>query len=142
MTEKGVRSRSGIRSYPTRRGPRPPQNTHLARMLGVKKGSHHLGYFLWMNTILRGDFMKVFQYAHANERRVGIDYSGEFKIYACGPTVYNLFHLGNARPFITYIHYADILNTVVTKFTTFKTLRILMIKSSIRRTTRGSRSKS
>lgn len=27
---------------------------------------------------------------------------GHFKIYVCGPTVYNYFHLGNARPFITY----------------------------------------
>jgi len=23
---------------------------------------------------------------------------GEYKIYACGPTVYNLIHIGNARP--------------------------------------------
>ena len=27
---------------------------------------------------------------------------GRVKMYACGPTVYNYFHLGNARPFITY----------------------------------------
>lgn len=27
---------------------------------------------------------------------------GHVKIYICGPTVYNYFHLGNARPFITY----------------------------------------
>ena len=27
---------------------------------------------------------------------------GEVRIYVCGPTVYNFFHLGNARPFITY----------------------------------------
>lgn len=27
---------------------------------------------------------------------------GEVKIYACGPTVYNFFHLGNARPFIVF----------------------------------------
>ncbi|MEG2377386.1 MAG: cysteine--tRNA ligase [Clostridia bacterium] len=27
---------------------------------------------------------------------------GEVKIYSCGPTVYNLFHIGNARPFITF----------------------------------------
>jgi len=27
---------------------------------------------------------------------------GRVKIYVCGPTVYNYFHLGNARPFITY----------------------------------------
>ena len=25
-----------------------------------------------------------------------------FSIYVCGPTVYDLFHLGNARPFIVY----------------------------------------
>jgi cysteinyl-tRNA synthetase len=28
--------------------------------------------------------------------------SGQVKIYACGPTVYDYFHLGNARPFITF----------------------------------------
>mgnify|MGYP002621969987 CR=1 FL=1 len=27
---------------------------------------------------------------------------GKVKIYACGPTVYNFFHIGNARPFITF----------------------------------------
>jgi len=27
---------------------------------------------------------------------------GEVKIYACGPTVYNYFHIGNARPFIIF----------------------------------------
>ena len=27
---------------------------------------------------------------------------GKASIYACGPTVYNLFHLGNARPFVTF----------------------------------------
>ncbi len=27
---------------------------------------------------------------------------GKVKMYACGPTVYHYFHLGNARPFITY----------------------------------------
>ena len=25
----------------------------------------------------------------------------EVKMYSCGPTVYNYFHIGNARPFIT-----------------------------------------
>ena len=24
------------------------------------------------------------------------------KIYSCGPTVYNYFHIGNARPFIIF----------------------------------------
>ncbi|MBN1891258.1 MAG: cysteine--tRNA ligase [Clostridiales bacterium] len=28
--------------------------------------------------------------------------TGRVKMYACGPTVYNYFHLGNARPFITF----------------------------------------
>ncbi|MCB5245268.1 MAG: class I tRNA ligase family protein, partial [Candidatus Cloacimonetes bacterium] len=28
--------------------------------------------------------------------------AGEVKIYACGPTVYNYFHIGNARAFITF----------------------------------------
>jgi cysteinyl-tRNA synthetase len=28
--------------------------------------------------------------------------AGEAKIYACGPTVYNYFHVGNARPFIVF----------------------------------------
>ncbi len=27
---------------------------------------------------------------------------GEVKIYSCGPTVYNFFHIGNARPFIIF----------------------------------------
>ncbi len=27
---------------------------------------------------------------------------GKVGIYACGPTVYNFFHIGNARPFITF----------------------------------------
>jgi cysteinyl-tRNA synthetase len=27
---------------------------------------------------------------------------GEVKIYSCGPTVYNYFHIGNARPFIIF----------------------------------------
>ena len=27
---------------------------------------------------------------------------GEARIYACGPTVYNYFHIGNARPFIMF----------------------------------------
>ncbi len=28
--------------------------------------------------------------------------NGEVRIYACGPTVYNYFHIGNARPFVTF----------------------------------------
>jgi cysteinyl-tRNA synthetase len=28
--------------------------------------------------------------------------SGKVRMYVCGPTVYNFFHIGNARPFITF----------------------------------------
>ena len=27
---------------------------------------------------------------------------GEIKMYVCGPTVYNLIHVGNARPMIVF----------------------------------------
>lgn len=27
---------------------------------------------------------------------------GKVKMYSCGPTVYNYFHIGNARPFIIF----------------------------------------
>ena len=27
---------------------------------------------------------------------------GEVRMYSCGPTVYNYFHIGNARPFIIF----------------------------------------
>lgn len=46
-----------------------------------------------------------------------------FKIYVCGPTVYDFFHLGNARPFIVYdtlrryLEYLDYKVTYVQNFT-------------------------
>jgi cysteinyl-tRNA synthetase len=48
---------------------------------------------------------------------------GKAKIYACGPTVYNLFHIGNARPFIIfdtlrrYLEYRGYKVTFVQNFT-------------------------
>ena len=36
---------------------------------------------------------------------------GEVKMYVCGPTVYNLIHIGNARPMISLTLCAGILNT-------------------------------
>ena len=27
---------------------------------------------------------------------------GEYRIYVCGPTVYNYIHIGNARPMIVF----------------------------------------
>lgn len=48
---------------------------------------------------------------------------GKAKIYACGPTVYNFFHIGNARPFIIfdtlrrYFEYSGLDVTFVQNFT-------------------------
>lgn len=48
---------------------------------------------------------------------------GKAKIYACGPTVYNFFHIGNARPFIIfdtlrrYLEYLGLDVTFVQNFT-------------------------
>ncbi len=50
-------------------------------------------------------------------------HEGEAKIYACGPTVYNYFHIGNARPFIVfdtlrrYLEYRGYKVTFVQNFT-------------------------
>jgi len=48
---------------------------------------------------------------------------GEVKMYACGPTVYNYFHIGNARPFVVfdtmrrYLEYRGYKVTFVQNFT-------------------------
>lgn len=48
---------------------------------------------------------------------------GEVKMYSCGPTVYNYFHIGNARPFIIfdtlrrYLEYRGYKVTFVQNFT-------------------------
>ena len=46
--------------------------------------------------------MKLFNtLTRQKEEFVSIE-PGKVKMYACGPTVYNYFHLGNARPFVTF----------------------------------------
>lgn len=40
---------------------------------------------------------------------------GKVRMYVCGPTVYNLIHIGNARPMIILIRYAVIWSTKDTK---------------------------
>lgn len=48
---------------------------------------------------------------------------GQIRMYACGPTVYNYFHIGNARPFIVfdtlrrYLEYKGFQVTFVQNFT-------------------------
>ena len=41
-------------------------------------------------------------------------HEGKVGIYACGPTVYNYFHIGNARPFIIFDTCGAFSNTWVT----------------------------
>ncbi|MDR2487606.1 MAG: cysteine--tRNA ligase, partial [Clostridiales Family XIII bacterium] len=46
--------------------------------------------------------MKVYNtLTRQKEELVPIE-AGEVKIYVCGPTVYNYFHIGNARPFVVF----------------------------------------
>ncbi|WP_312092624.1 class I tRNA ligase family protein, partial [Aminipila sp.] len=46
--------------------------------------------------------MKIYNtLTRRKEEFVPID-KNEIKIYVCGPTVYNYFHLGNARPFVVF----------------------------------------
>ena len=46
--------------------------------------------------------MKVYNtLTRKKEEFVPID-KNEVKIYVCGPTVYNFFHIGNARPFVVF----------------------------------------
>ena len=46
--------------------------------------------------------MKVYNtLSRKKEDLVPMD-KNEMKIYVCGPTVYNYFHIGNARPFVVF----------------------------------------
>ncbi|MCL2437397.1 MAG: cysteine--tRNA ligase [Clostridiales bacterium] len=46
--------------------------------------------------------MKIYNtMTKAKEELIPID-NNEIKIYVCGPTVYNFFHIGNARPFVVF----------------------------------------
>ena len=46
--------------------------------------------------------MKIYNtMTKTKEDFVPID-KGQIKIYVCGPTVYNFFHIGNARPFVVF----------------------------------------
>ena len=46
--------------------------------------------------------MKIFNTLTRTKQELKPIKEGEFKIYACGPTVYNFIHIGNARPFIIF----------------------------------------
>ncbi|MEG0251356.1 MAG: cysteine--tRNA ligase [Christensenellaceae bacterium] len=46
--------------------------------------------------------MKIFNSMTNKKEELKPLKEGQFHIYACGPTVYNYFHIGNARPFIVF----------------------------------------
>jgi len=51
---------------------------------------------------MRGSHMKIYNtLTKTKEEFVPLD-KDEIKIYVCGPTVYNFFHIGNARPFVVF----------------------------------------
>ncbi|MGN0779645.1 MAG: cysteine--tRNA ligase [Aristaeellaceae bacterium] len=46
--------------------------------------------------------MWIYNSEHRKKEEFKPLHEGKVGIYACGPTVYNYFHIGNARPFITF----------------------------------------
>ncbi len=46
--------------------------------------------------------MKVFNTLNRKKEELVPIEKGVFRMYSCGPTVYNYFHIGNARPFIIF----------------------------------------
>ncbi len=46
--------------------------------------------------------MKIFDTLAKKKREFVPQQEGKVKLYVCGPTVYNYFHIGNARPFLFF----------------------------------------
>ena len=67
--------------------------------------------------------MKLYNTLTRNKEEFKTIEPNKVKMYACGPTVYNYFHLGNARPFVTfdtlrrYLEYRGYEVTFVQNFT-------------------------
>ncbi|MBR6239532.1 MAG: cysteine--tRNA ligase [Clostridia bacterium] len=67
--------------------------------------------------------MRIFNSMTRTKQEFVPVHPGEARIYACGPTVYNYFHIGNARPFIVfdtlrrYLEYRGYKVTFVQNFT-------------------------
>ncbi len=57
---------------------------------------------------------------------------GEYRIYVCGPTVYNYIHIGNARPMIVFDTLRRYLNIAAIRSTMFPISPILTTSSSKR----------
>ncbi|MBR5252158.1 MAG: cysteine--tRNA ligase, partial [Oscillospiraceae bacterium] len=46
--------------------------------------------------------MKIFNTLTRKKEEFVPQVEGEYKIYVCGPTVYNFVHIGNARPAVIF----------------------------------------
>ena len=46
--------------------------------------------------------MKIYNTMSRKKEELKTITPGEVKIYACGPTVYNYIHIGNARPLCVF----------------------------------------
>ena len=68
-------------------------------------------------------YMKIFNTMSGKKEELKTINEGEVKIYACGPTVYNYIHIGNARPICVfdilrrYLEYRGYKVTFVQNFT-------------------------
>lgn len=51
---------------------------------------------------LTGGIMRIYNSMTRQKEELTPLEDNHFKIYVCGPTVYDLFHIGNARPFVTF----------------------------------------
>ena len=61
---------------------------------------------------------------------------GEYRIYVCGPTVYNFIHVGNARPVCVFDTLRRYLEFLAIRSTMCLTLLTSTIKSSKKQTKR------
>jgi len=67
--------------------------------------------------------MQIYNTMHRKKEELIPNVPGKISMYACGPTVYNFFHIGNARPFIVfdtlrrYLEYRGYEVTFVQNFT-------------------------
>ena len=81
--------------------------------------------------------MRIFNTMSKTKENLFLLMKMRVKIYACGPTVYNFIHIGNARPLCVfdvlrrYLEYRAIMSSL------FGILRILMIKLSTEQMKRG-----
>ncbi|MDO4530154.1 MAG: cysteine--tRNA ligase, partial [Lachnospiraceae bacterium] len=46
--------------------------------------------------------MRIYNTLNARKEELRPLEPGKVKMYVCGPTVYNLIHIGNARPMIVF----------------------------------------